>query len=118
MENNIDELKQLIQKIIDSNTLIIVEGKKDRAALEKFGINNIIELSKKPLYQVVEEIVQNNKECIVLTDLDNKGKELYGKLSKDLQKHGIKINNKLRDFLFKNTKIRQVEGLANLSQGF
>lgn len=111
MNKNPEELYKLIESIKDSNTLVIVEGKKDKSALNKMGINNIIELSKKPLFQIVEEISNSNEECIILTDLDKKGKELYGKLNSDLQKRGIKVNNKLREFLFKNTKLRQIEGM-------
>ena len=107
-----EEFHELVSKIKDSNTVIIVEGKKDRKALERLGLKNIMELSKKPLYQVVEEVSGSNNECIILTDLDKKGKELYGKLNSDLQNQGVKINNSLRNFLFKNTKIRQIEGIA------
>ena len=106
-----EELYNSIEKIINSNILVIVEGKKDRIALQKLGISNIIELNKKPLFQIVEHIANSNDECIILTDLDKKGKELFGKLNSDLQKRGLKINNKLREFLFKHTKLRQIEGI-------
>ena len=111
MNNKIDELNNLIEKIKNSNTLIIVEGRKDKAALQKLGIENIIQLNKKPLFQIVEEVSSSNKECIILTDLDKKGKELFGKLNSNLQKHGVKVNNKFREFLFKHTKLRQIEGI-------
>ena len=111
MEELKEEFQGLIDKIKDSNILVIVEGKKDRNALNKIGIQNIIELNKKPLFQIIEEISDSNDECIILTDLDKKGKELYGRLNSDLQRRGVKINNKLREFLFKNTKIRQIEGI-------
>ena len=107
-----EEFQELVDKAINSDILVIVEGKKDRNALNNIGIKNIIELSKKPLFKIVEEISDSNGECIILTDLDKKGKELYGKLNSDLQKRRVKVNNKLREFLFKNTKIRQIEGLA------
>lgn len=114
VEGLIEEFQELIDKVIASNILIIVEGKKDRKALEKLGLTNIIELSKKPLYQIVEEVSESNNECLILTDLDKKGKELYGRLNSDLQRRGVKVNNKLREFIFKNTKIRQIEGISNL----
>jgi len=107
-----EEFQDLIDKIITSDILVIVEGKKDKIALEKLGINNIIELNKKPIFQIVEEISNSNEECIILTDLDKEGKQLYSKLNSDLQRHGIKVNNKLREFLFKNTKLRQIEGIG------
>ena len=96
----------------ESSKIIVVEGKKDKAALTKLGIKNIIELSKKPLFQIIEEVADNEKECIILTDLDKKGKELYGKINSGMQKLGIKVDNKFRNFLYKNTKLRQIEGIT------
>ncbi|MEK6947434.1 MAG: toprim domain-containing protein [Nanoarchaeota archaeon] len=116
MNQEIGEFSKHIEKIINSNVIIIVEGKKDRAALNKFGITNIVELTKKPLFQIVEEVADSNEECIILTDLDKKGKEIYGKLNSDLQKHGVKVNNKFRNFLLKNTKLRQMEGMDTYMQ--
>ena len=116
MNHKIEEFNLLIEKMKNSNILVIIEGRRDRAALEKLGIMNLMELSKEPLFQIVEEISSSNDECIILTDLDKKGRELYGKLSSDLQKNGVKINNKLREFLFRNTKLRQIEGITSSTQ--
>ena len=104
IEDWIDELK-------NSNKTILVEGKKDQIALNNLGINNIITLKQKPIYKVVEEISENSKEVIILTDLDAEGRKLYSKLKYGLQKHGIKIDNKFREFLFKKIKISQIEGI-------
>ena len=106
------DLGLYLNKLKKSNKIIIVEGKKDKEALEKLGIKNIIELSKKPLFQVIEDIADNGKECIILTDLDKKGKELYGKINSGLQKFGVKIDNSFRAFLYKNTQLRQIEGIT------
>ena len=114
MDNKLEKINFLIEKIKNTNILVIVEGKKDRLALERLGIKNIVELSKKPLFQIVEEIASSNDDCIILTDLDKKGRELYGKLNSDLQKNGVKVHNELREFLFRNTKIRQIEGMSSL----
>ena len=111
MNQETEEIYNLVEKIKESNTLVIVEGKKDKAALQKLGINNIIELNKKPLFQIVEDIANSNDECVILTDLDKKGKELFGKLNSDLQRRGLRVNNKFREFLFKHTKLRQIEGI-------
>src|SRR3989338_2793007 len=111
MHNKLEKINFLIEKIKNTNILVIVEGKKDRMALQRLGIKNIAELSKKPLFQIVEEIANSNKECAILTDLDREGRQLYSKLNSNLQKNGVKINNKLREFLFRNTKLRQIEGI-------
>jgi len=106
------EFLEQIEKIKQNSILVIVEGKKDRKALESFGIKNIIELNKKPIFEIIETIYSNNKNCIILTDLDKQGKELYGKLNSGLQHFGVKIDNDFRNFLFKSTKLRQIEGLT------
>lgn len=103
-------LKDWISALKQSKKLILVEGKKDKKALEKLGIKNILTL-KKPLYKVIEEIAEKNKECILLFDLDSEGKKLYSKLKHQLQKHKVKIDRKFREFLFKHTKLTQIEGL-------
>ncbi len=105
-----EEIRELLKDIKERGTLVVVEGVKDKRALESFGIKNIFTL-KKPLYAVVEEIASAEKEVVLLTDLDEEGKKLYHQLSRDLQKHGVKVDNRLREFLF-TTKLRHVEGLA------
>ena len=118
MNKKIDELQVFIENIKNSNILVIVEGKKDKIALQKLGLNNIIELSKKPIFQIVEDIANSNDECIILTDLDKEGKQLYSKLNSNLQKNGVKVNNKFREFLFKHTKLRQIEGIDTYLEAF
>jgi len=107
------EIQDFVDELKKSQKLIIVEGKKDKQALEKLGIKNIITLSKKPIFQVIEDISKKTKEVVILTDLDRHGKELFGKLNSGLSYHGVKVDNKFREFLFKETKLRQIEGLIS-----
>jgi len=106
----IEQIGQLLEDIKQKNILVVVEGLKDVRSLKDLGISNVMHL-KKPLYAVVEEIASKVKEVVLLTDLDEEGKKLYHVLSGDLQKHGVKIDNRLRELLFK-TDIRQIEGLS------
>ena len=110
----IKDMKQFIEKLKESGKLVIVEGKKDSAALQKLGISEekIMELSKKPIYAVIEEAAEKSENCIILTDLDRKGKELFGKLNDGLQRQGVKVDSSFREFLFKHTNLRQIEGLT------
>ncbi len=101
---------ELLEKYKDC--LVIVEGKKDKAALELFGFSNVRFLNK-ALYKVVEEIT-SKESVLLLTDLDKKGKELYGKLHSDLTSRGVFVDNTLRNFLWRNSKIKQIEGLKNI----
>ena len=91
-------------------SLIIVEGKKDKLALNKLGIENVNSINE-PIYLLIEKLIDYNKEIIILTDLDKEGKKIYAKLRHEFQRYGIKINNKYRRFLIKHTKITQIEGL-------
>ncbi len=101
-------MEEIIAKIRSKPA--IVEGIKDKKALEALGFKNIIVLNSRPIYKVVEGI--KSKEVMILTDLDKEGKKLYSQLSEELSRNGIKIDNRFRNYLFKNTKLRQIEGLA------
>lgn len=113
MDKSIEnQLLKLLDDIKTKQKLVIAEGIKDKKALAKLGITNVITLSRKPLFAVVEEVASKVKEVVLLVDLDEEGKKIYHSLYVDLQKHGVKINNKLREHLFK-TQLRQIEGLAS-----
>jgi 5S rRNA maturation endonuclease (ribonuclease M5) len=105
------ELLEWIEILQRYEGIIIVEGVKDKRALEKLGINNVHPLSGKPLFKVIEDISQKTKRAIILTDLDKEGKKLYGTLNSGLRKHGVTIDNRFREFLF-TTRFRQIEGLT------
>ena len=102
-------MKEWLEKLRRSRKLIIVEGKKDKATLEKLGIGNVVALSRKPLYSFIDSI--DAKEVIILTDLDKTGKKLYSVLKHNLQAKGVKIDNYFREYLFRNSKLTQIEGL-------
>ncbi len=102
-----DELLKEIENIRYKNLLVIVEGKKDKIAMNKFGIKNVKTINR-ALFEVVEEI--NNKEVVLLTDLDREGKKLFHVLNSVLQRRRIKVNNKLRNILFRSS-LSNIEGL-------
>jgi len=110
--NNIQALNLMFRKINTNETLTLVEGKKDVLSLQSLGFKNIIPLNSKPLYKVVDELVKRNQTVAILTDLDPEGRKLYSTLQHQLKKQGIKIDNDLRNFLFKHTPVRHIEGLA------
>ena len=112
-----EEIRYHLEEIKKSGKLVIVEGKKDKIALEKLGISNIITLSKKPIFEIIEDASKNNKEILILTDLDKEGKKLFGKLNSGFLNNGVKVDKKFREFLFKNTKLRQIEGISNYHMG-
>ncbi len=107
-----------IKKAIKSSVLVIVEGKKDKVALEKIGFEskNILLIHGKPFYKTIDEVEKRKtKKCIILTDLDKKGKQFYYILKKILVRKGIKIEDKLRKIMLKE-RISHTEGLATFIQ--
>ncbi len=108
-----EDIIDYIDSLKESGKLIIVEGKKDKEALEKLCLINIVTLSKKPIFHVIEDVAEKTKEAVILVDLDKEGKKLFGKLNSGLQYHGVKVDNKFREFLFKKTKLRQIEGILS-----
>ncbi len=109
-----NELLRQIEKAKDH--LIIVEGKKDKFALQKFGFSKIFVIHEtgKSLGEKIEQIFKiagKDKVCI-LTDFDKKGKQLYFLLKSKLLEAGVKLDNTLRGFLLKE-KISHIEGLSS-----
>jgi 5S rRNA maturation endonuclease (ribonuclease M5) len=106
-----DEILNEIDILKESGKIVIVEGKKDAAALNRLGIINIKSLSRRPLVLIAEEVANEAKECVLLVDLDPEGKKLYAKLNHHLQQMGVRVDDRFRNFLYRNTKLRCIEGL-------
>ncbi|MFH1591183.1 MAG: toprim domain-containing protein [archaeon] len=95
-----------------SATAIVVEGKNDEAALRALGVRNkIFQLTGNALFEAVEDVVAEEKEVVILTDLDREGKKLYRVLLRDLSERGVRIDRQFREWLFGNTRIAVIEGL-------
>lgn len=98
--------------------IVIVEGIKDKMALNKLGFKRIIVLNEngKSIKEKIEEIEKianesKSKVCI-LTDFDKKGKKLYLQLKAELSVRNVKLDNHFRTILLKE-KISHIEGLAS-----
>lgn len=102
------EIFEHVQEIIENDIPVIVEGKKDAAALRELGVQKIIEMDA--YFKVIDEL-DGEREVSILVDLDSEGRKIYARLNDELSRRGVKINNNLRHFLFRETKIRQIEGL-------
>jgi len=110
---NKEELIKEIEKVKKNNSLIIVEGKKDKIALEEIGLKNIFVLNEysKGLLIRIEEIAKRKEGCIILTDFDKKGKKMYDLIRKDLLHLGVKINDGLRSMLLR-VHLSHIEGIS------
>lgn len=95
--------------------LLVVEGKNDEKALKSLGLNNIIKINRKPLYQIAEEISSAAKEIVMLTDFDREGRALASRLTRLLKPYKIRINRRLRKKIMELGK-PEIENLRNLKE--
>ena len=109
------DIREFITKLARTEKAVIVEGRKDKEALEALGAGNVFCLNHRPVYKVADEAAARSRKVVILTDLDREGKKLYGKIRTHLQRLGVEVDNYFREFLLKKTKIRQIEGLRKLN---
>jgi len=90
------------------NSIIVVEGRRDKEVLMEFGFNNVY-----TIYELRKDdgIFLNYREAIILTDNDNKGRILYKYVRNLLESDGIIINDIERRRFFKYFRVREVEDL-------
>lgn len=112
--NNQTEIEEFLVKLGRTEKSVIVEGRKDKAALETLGVRNVLCLNHRPVYKAAEEAAAKSRKVVILTDLDREGRRLYGKISTHLQTLGVEVDNYFREFLLRKTKVRQIEGLRRI----
>lgn len=105
-EENI--LFENIRKFSEEN-IIVVEGKKDVAALKA---HNIPSISLNGSIDLFAER-HSGKKCkvLILTDFDEEGKKLRLKLKEAFSRYGIEENEKLRKEFKRITRLSHIEGL-------
>jgi 5S rRNA maturation endonuclease (ribonuclease M5) len=109
IEKNIEELK-----IMNECMPIIVEGKKDVAALRFLGCSGVIITVNKgvSLTEFCDRIAQLYDTVILLTDWDRKGGSLCKRMMR-LLKGRVTYNTTYRDIFAKYAMTRKVEGLPS-----
>ncbi len=112
-EDWISKLKEQSQQ---PDTVILVEGKRDKEKLNKLGIQNVIDLKGRRYYDVLEDIADHYHNVILLFDLDKHGERIFNKFKYMLEKEGIKTDSKFREYL-KNLNIEEVEDLPEVTDG-
>ncbi|MEM1585847.1 MAG: toprim domain-containing protein [Candidatus Bathyarchaeia archaeon] len=120
IERKLEKLNHLIERLKDevsAGALLIVEGERDVVSLRAIGIkNNVIAIKSggKTLQEIIDEISFSNKEIILLTDFDKRGRELAGRLYKSLGGMKVKVNlmfwKDMCELL--GGDIKDIEGLA------
>lgn len=108
------KLKQDVEKYI--NYVVLVEGKKDVAALKVLGFEKVFAVHstgvslRERIEQIISEIDLKKEKVCILTDFDKKGKQLYLLLKKELGELGVRLDSSLRGILLK-AGVSHIEGL-------
>ncbi len=97
--------------------LVVVEGQNDASALGRIGLGaRILQIKSSGLrlHDFIDSI--ESKRVIVLTDFDVEGKELASRISEELQRKGIHVNNVARRQLASIVKpeVTKIEEIPSL----
>ena len=113
-ERSEEEIKALLEKIKAEDSLIIVEGKKDRAALEGLGIEGdffLLSSQRTSFYESAEKIASKYDKVLLFLDLDKEGRKLSNTIKKYLGELGVKVDSSLGKRLLRLGDTQFVEGL-------
>ena len=104
------KIAEIISKV--SNP-VLVEGRNDEKAMRSFGLDEIFTLSGASLYEKASEIAERieKKEITMMTDFDDEGKRLAGKMRFLLERFGVKVDMKTRLMLMSVSENKCVEEL-------
>jgi 5S rRNA maturation endonuclease (ribonuclease M5) len=110
-----ERLLEQLRVMSESGTPIIVEGRRDEAALRRLGVKGRVYCLKargESRHDFLERL-DGTRDAIVLTDFDREGKKLETWLYKELLLRGVKSDLKLwnRIRMLARTEVRSVEEL-------
>ncbi len=114
-EQEIEELRSFISTLnLQTNSVVIVEGKRDSAALKKIGYSGVVlEFHKFGGLIKFADSVAKYESVIILLDRDRKGRYLTGKIISQLERR-TKVDLSFKKKLVSITKgkIRFIEQLV------
>ena len=100
------KLRRLLRKM--EKSVILVEGKRDRNALERLGCDRVITISGR-IRNVCESLEGEDGRIIVFTDLDRRGNEMARKAREELEGCSLEVDCETRVLLARILKIRYFE---------
>lgn len=80
----------LLMELEESGAEVLVEGKRDRIALQKVGIGNRITLISRRPDDVAADVATRAERAAVMTDFDESGEELARRMAEALESHGVR----------------------------
>ncbi|MBC7120367.1 MAG: toprim domain-containing protein [Candidatus Methanosuratus sp.] len=97
-------ISEVIQKINENASLVLVEGKNDERALRRARLKTPIITfcdSNMPRFEFVERIAGNygGQRVVVLFDYDKEGSVAAKRMTVDLEEKGVRVEGKVREEL-------------------
>ncbi len=110
-EEELDKFISWIQHLRNASNdrIVLVQHKPDMEKLLELGVKNIIYLTE-PHYKVIEQIAAEEKECILLFNVDKHSDELCERTRAQLMENGVKVNTRFRKLLL-TTELREIRGI-------
>jgi len=115
---DIEALEELISALLEASqrgAAIIVEGRRDKMALQSLGASGpVIMASSKSILDMAEDAASQYQEIVVLTDWDEKGEEMALLIEQHLRCTQSLANMEIRSQLKRLVKkeIKDVESLG------
>jgi dTMP kinase len=119
-QERLDEIQAVLEELIDrdADTVILVEGMRDRGALTILGVRGeMVQVqSSDGIFPVTERLAREGRKAIILTDWDRKGGQLCRLLKNALKANNVPFDEKLRKRLVIIAKqdIKDVQSLPSL----
>ncbi|MDH5439229.1 MAG: hypothetical protein OEY31_01320 [Candidatus Bathyarchaeota archaeon] len=112
------ELEELVSEMNYTVDVVVIEGPHDRRTLTRLGYRKPILLCSKVSHsELVDLISEKFSNVVVLTDFDEEGVQLNRRLSKLVERRGVKVDRFYRRRfrrLLKEARISTIEAIYGL----
>ncbi|MCX6775340.1 MAG: toprim domain-containing protein [Candidatus Micrarchaeota archaeon] len=100
-------LDRVMKELKESGAPLLVEGKRDREALERIGVKNRIFLVNMSPDKLCLRVSKVADEAVILTDFDEAGQKLCRRIEEALHSYNVLPNTEVR------RKLRYLLGVYN-----
>lgn len=100
------KLQRLLEKMKEG--VVLAEGKRDMRAFRELGIDNVIATSGR-IRSACGKLSGEEREVIIATDIDARGKEMADELKDELERYSIRADIRTRVLLAGLLKIKYFE---------
>ncbi|MEM3555467.1 MAG: toprim domain-containing protein [Candidatus Micrarchaeia archaeon] len=110
MQRKMKLLSTALTELAESEAVVLVEGKRDKEALERIGVKNRIMVINMSPDRVCERVSKVADKAVILTDFDRTGEELCSRVEEELRAHNVLPNTEMR------RKLQYILGLRNFEE--